>query len=104
MVHWDGAVALLWCALVGCYIAMWIVSGVIALDYFCDVALWIVSRCYLFIGVKNYDEKCGSSRMSSMDAAKACAASGARHRRFDRMTHVSNVPRSGIIHAESQGS
>lgn len=52
MVHWDGAFALLWCVLIGCYIAMWIVSGVIALDYFCDVALWIVSRCYLFIGVK----------------------------------------------------
>ncbi|PLY35770.1 hypothetical protein F164LOC_18405 [Pectobacterium carotovorum] len=104
MVRWDGAFALLWCALIGCYIAMWIVSGVIALDYFCDAALWIVSRCYLFIGVKNYDEKRGASRMSSMDAAKACAAPGARHRRFDRMTRVSNVPRSGIIHAESQGS
>ena len=54
---------------------MQIVSGVIALDYFCDAELWIVSRCYLFIGVKNYDEKRGASRMSSMDAAKACAAS-----------------------------
>ncbi|ASY80585.1 hypothetical protein BJK05_11530 [Pectobacterium polaris] len=104
MVRWDGADALFWCILTDCHIARKLVSGVIALDYFCDAALWIVSRCYLFIGVKNYDEKRGASRMSSMDAAKACAASGARHRRFDRMTRVSNAPRSGIIHAESQGS
>ncbi|GLW39231.1 hypothetical protein Pcaca04_31670 [Pectobacterium carotovorum subsp. carotovorum] len=38
--------------------------------------------------------------MSGMDAAKVCAASGTRRRRFEQRIRTPKAPRSGAISAE----